>query len=30
MKQVYRDGLPMAHGSRTKIHYLQAFDADHQ
>lgn len=27
---VYRDGLPMAHGSRTKIHYLQTFDADHQ
>jgi ATP-dependent Lhr-like helicase len=27
---VYRDGLPMAHGTRTTIHYLQIFDADHQ
>jgi len=27
---VYRDGLPMAHGSKTKIQYLHTFDADHQ
>jgi ATP-dependent Lhr-like helicase len=27
---VYRDGIPMAHGSRSKINYLQTFDADHQ
>lgn len=27
---VYRDGIPMAHGSRTKIQYLQTFDAEHQ
>ena len=27
---IYRDGIPMAHGSRTKIQYLQTFDAEHQ
>lgn len=27
---VYRDGLPMAHGSHGKIQYLHAFDAEHQ
>ncbi|NOT13201.1 MAG: DEAD/DEAH box helicase [Methylococcaceae bacterium] len=27
---VYRDGIPMAHGSRTKINYLQTFDTEHQ
>ncbi|MBK8816990.1 MAG: DEAD/DEAH box helicase [Methylococcaceae bacterium] len=27
---VYRDGIPVAHGSRTKVSYLQDFDADHQ
>lgn len=27
---VYRDGVPVAHGSTNKISYLQVFDADHQ
>ncbi|MDD5320156.1 MAG: DEAD/DEAH box helicase [Methylococcales bacterium] len=27
---VYREGLPMAHGSRSKIQYLQTLDAEHQ
>ncbi|NOS73210.1 MAG: hypothetical protein HOP36_01445, partial [Methyloglobulus sp.] len=27
---VYRDGVPVAYGSRSDIHYLQAVDADHQ
>lgn len=27
---VYRDGIPVAHGSRSKVSYLQDFDADHQ
>ncbi len=27
---VYREGLPMAHGSRSTIHYHQTFDAEHQ
>jgi ATP-dependent helicase Lhr and Lhr-like helicase len=29
-KLVYRDGIPVAHGSNKKINYLQDFDADHQ
>jgi ATP-dependent Lhr-like helicase len=27
---VYRDGLPMAHGSAKQIHYLDTFNPDHQ
>jgi ATP-dependent Lhr-like helicase len=27
---VFRDGIPVAHGSANKVNYLQVFDTDHQ
>lgn len=29
-KLVYRDGIPVAHGSKSKVNYLQEFDNEHQ